>query len=137
MNDGSARPLRRLSEPFERGRVTSISAAPQRRQIVLVLGMHRSGTSLCSHVLSALGLDMADQIDLMESVELEISMLQEDIDKLDPEDAAGLRDRVRQRSRELSTCGSALESERATSACASLVGSPLCWPFMFFHASIV
>jgi hypothetical protein len=26
----------------------------------MVLGMHRSGTSLCSHVLSALGLDMAD-----------------------------------------------------------------------------
>jgi hypothetical protein len=62
MNDGSASPLRRLSEPFERGRVTSISTAPQRRQIVLVLGMHRSGTSLCSHVLSALGLDMADRI---------------------------------------------------------------------------
>lgn len=62
MNDGSASPRRRLSEPFGRGRVTSISAAPQRRQIVLVLGMHRSGTSLCSHVLSALGLDMADRV---------------------------------------------------------------------------
>ena len=31
-----------------------------RRPIVMVLGMHRSGTSLCSHVLSALGLDMTD-----------------------------------------------------------------------------
>jgi GT2 family glycosyltransferase/tetratricopeptide (TPR) repeat protein len=37
--------------------------ARQRRQIVLVLGMHRSGTSLCAHVLSALGVDMADEID--------------------------------------------------------------------------
>jgi hypothetical protein len=27
-----------------------------------VIGMHRSGTSLCSHVLSALGVDMADEI---------------------------------------------------------------------------
>jgi hypothetical protein len=32
-----------------------------RRPIVIVLGMHRSGTSLCSHVLSVLGVDMADQ----------------------------------------------------------------------------
>jgi hypothetical protein len=29
---------------------------------VLVLGMHRSGTSLCSHVLSALGVDMTDKV---------------------------------------------------------------------------
>jgi hypothetical protein len=36
-------------------------AAP-RRPIVMVLGMHRSGTSLCSHVLSALGLDMTDHV---------------------------------------------------------------------------
>src|SRR5260370_29803578 len=28
----------------------------------MVLGMHRSGTSLCSHVLSALGLDMTDRV---------------------------------------------------------------------------
>lgn len=34
----------------------------QRRPIVLVLGMHRSGTSLCAHVLSALGIDMSDEI---------------------------------------------------------------------------
>ncbi len=33
-------------------------AAP--RRLTLVLGMHRSGTSLCSHTLSLLGLDMAD-----------------------------------------------------------------------------
>src|SRR5438105_2739344 len=38
------------------------SPSDQRRPIVLVLGMHRSGTSLCSHLLSALGVDMADEI---------------------------------------------------------------------------
>jgi len=30
--------------------------------IVVVLGMHRSGTSLCAHILSAMGIDMADAI---------------------------------------------------------------------------
>jgi GT2 family glycosyltransferase/glycosyltransferase involved in cell wall biosynthesis/Tfp pilus assembly protein PilF len=43
---------------------------PQRRPmrpIVIVLGMHRSGTSICSHVLSALGVDMADAIAAHES----------------------------------------------------------------------
>src|SRR6266568_6197163 len=39
----------------------------QRRPIVIILGMHRSGTSLCSHVLSALGFDMADAIAAHES----------------------------------------------------------------------
>jgi hypothetical protein len=34
----------------------------RRRPFVIVVGMHRSGTSLCSHVLSALGVDMADEI---------------------------------------------------------------------------
>ena len=33
-----------------------------RRPIVVVLGMHRSGTSLCSHILSMLGVDMADDV---------------------------------------------------------------------------
>ena len=31
-----------------------------KQQIVIVTGMHRSGTSLCSHVLSTMGYDMAD-----------------------------------------------------------------------------
>jgi hypothetical protein len=31
------------------------------RFVVTVLGMHRSGTSLCAHLLHALGVDMADQ----------------------------------------------------------------------------
>src|SRR5262245_49475138 len=49
-------------EPPRRDRITAISSAPHRRPIVLVVGMHRSGTSLCSHLLSTLGIDMADQI---------------------------------------------------------------------------
>jgi hypothetical protein len=34
---------------------------------VLVLGMHRSGTSLCSHLLAGLGIDMADEADAQPS----------------------------------------------------------------------
>ena len=34
--------------------------APARRRIVIVLGMHRSGTSLCANMLHALGVDIAD-----------------------------------------------------------------------------
>ena len=49
-------------EAPRRNRITAISSVVQRRPIVLVLGMHRSGTSLCSHLLSALGVDMADDI---------------------------------------------------------------------------
>src|SRR5271166_6062779 len=49
-------------EPPRRDRITAISTAVQRKPIVLVLGMHRSGTSLCSHLLSALGVDMTDKI---------------------------------------------------------------------------
>jgi hypothetical protein len=49
-------------EPKRRDRITAISSAVQRRPIVLVLGMHRSGTSLCSHLLSAPDVDMTDKI---------------------------------------------------------------------------
>jgi hypothetical protein len=49
-------------EPPRRDRIAAISGTVQRRPIVLVLGMHRSGTSLCSHILSALGVDMADEV---------------------------------------------------------------------------
>jgi SAM-dependent methyltransferase len=45
-----------------RDQITSISGAVQRRPIVMVLGMHRSGTSLCAHILGALGVDMADDV---------------------------------------------------------------------------
>lgn len=33
-----------------------------RKPVVILLGMHRSGTSLCSHILSTLGVNMADEI---------------------------------------------------------------------------
>jgi hypothetical protein len=36
------------------------AAERERPLFVVVLGMHRSGTSLCAHLLSALGVDMAD-----------------------------------------------------------------------------
>jgi len=46
-----------------RPRLATVFDAPQHhRPILLVLGMHRSGTSLCSNVLSVLGADMADDI---------------------------------------------------------------------------
>ncbi len=51
--------------PMLARRNVSLMTPPQarhRRPIVLVLGMHRSGTSLCSQILSALGVDMADDI---------------------------------------------------------------------------
>ena len=35
--------------------------AAERAPLVVVLGMHRSGTSLCSHILGRLGIAMADQ----------------------------------------------------------------------------
>ena len=62
MNDDMLSPQPLSIEPLRRDRITAISSAVQRRPIVLVLGMHRSGTSLCSHILSALGVDMADNI---------------------------------------------------------------------------
>jgi hypothetical protein len=34
----------------------------EEKPIVVVIGMHRSGTSLCSHVLSALGIDMVSEV---------------------------------------------------------------------------
>jgi hypothetical protein len=49
-------------EPFAAPRSAAISDAGQRRPIVMVLGMHRSGTSLCAHILSAMGIDIADEI---------------------------------------------------------------------------
>jgi hypothetical protein len=62
VNDDMLTPQSLFIEPPRRDRITAISGAVQRRPIVLVLGMHRSGTSLCSHLLSALGVDMADEI---------------------------------------------------------------------------
>jgi hypothetical protein len=62
MNDGL---LSSPSPSIERGlgdRVTALAGLVPRRPIILVLGMHRSGTSLCAHILSALGVDMTDNI---------------------------------------------------------------------------
>ena len=64
MNDDILSPQSLSIEPLRRDRITAISSAVQRRPIVLVLGMHRSGTSLCSHILSALGVDLSDDIDV-------------------------------------------------------------------------
>jgi hypothetical protein len=62
MNDGLLISPSRSIGSAPRDRVTALASARQRRPIVVVLGMHRSGTSLCSHILSALGVDMTDNI---------------------------------------------------------------------------
>jgi hypothetical protein len=62
MNDSMLSPPSFSIEPLRGDKITAISSAVHRRPIVLVVGMHRSGTSLCSHILSALGVDMADTI---------------------------------------------------------------------------
>jgi len=50
------------ANPVSANPIAAIRTAGRRRPIVLVLGMHRSGTSLCAHVLSAMGVDMADEV---------------------------------------------------------------------------
>ena len=46
-----------------RPRSMSVTAIKQKlKPIVVVLGMHRSGTSLCSHILSTVGINMATDI---------------------------------------------------------------------------
>ena len=50
------------ANPAAASPIAAIKTAGRRRPIVLVLGMHRSGTSLCAHVLSAMGIDMADEV---------------------------------------------------------------------------
>jgi Sulfotransferase family len=62
MNDSLATSYPSAVEPFGRARVAPVADADRRRPIVVVLGMHRSGTSLCAHILSAMGIDMADAI---------------------------------------------------------------------------
>jgi hypothetical protein len=62
MGDSLATSFPLGGERFGKGRIAAIADASQRRRIVVVLGMHRSGTSLCAHVLSAMGIDMADNI---------------------------------------------------------------------------
>jgi hypothetical protein len=62
MNDDMLSPPSLSVKPPRSDWQAAISQSVKGRPIVLVLGMHRSGTSLCSHVLSALGVDMADKI---------------------------------------------------------------------------
>jgi hypothetical protein len=45
-----------------RPRLATLADSASRQPIIVLLGMHRSGTSLCSNVLSILGVDMADDI---------------------------------------------------------------------------
>src|SRR5437588_10962585 len=66
MNDAMVAPASLLRQVPRAAALVTPSAA-QRRPIVMVLGMHRSGTSLCSHVLSALGVDMADDVGAYDS----------------------------------------------------------------------
>src|SRR5262245_10859004 len=61
MNDSAINPHPLLAAPFSRASIAAPNAG-ERRPIVIVLGMHRSGTSLCAHILSAMGIDMADEI---------------------------------------------------------------------------
>src|SRR5437879_1951116 len=67
MNDSPPSPIPVTIAERRSGIVTTLPQRRYRRPIVVVLGMHRSGTSLCSHVLSALGVDMADAIGAQES----------------------------------------------------------------------
>ena len=62
MDDSIATSFPLSAERFGKGRIAAIADADQRRRIVVVLGMHRSGTSLCAHILSAMGIDMADEL---------------------------------------------------------------------------
>ena len=56
MNDRKDTSYLFSGEPFAKGRIGA-----QRWPIVLVVGMPRSGMSLCAHILSAMGIDMADE----------------------------------------------------------------------------
>ncbi|HEX5321116.1 MAG TPA: hypothetical protein VFW46_18280 [Stellaceae bacterium] len=61
MDDVSGPQLRAEAFP-NRPRIATLADTVQRRPIFVLLGMHRSGTSLCSNVLSVLGVNMADEI---------------------------------------------------------------------------
>jgi hypothetical protein len=63
MDEGSQNTYSRSDIGSIRSRVGTVNDIQQHhRPIVVVLGMHRSGTSLCSNVLSVLGVDMADDV---------------------------------------------------------------------------
>jgi len=62
MNDRVEASYPLSGEPFAKGRIVTIAGETRRRSIVLVVGAPRSGMSLCAHILSAMGIDMADEI---------------------------------------------------------------------------
>ncbi len=53
-----------IVRPRSHGLVDPAGLERQARPVVVVLGMHRSGTSLAAHVLSVLGVDMADEVNV-------------------------------------------------------------------------
>src|SRR5689334_7144508 len=62
MDDSLATSYPLVGEPFARREIAVTAEPSQRRSLVVVLGMHRSGTSLCAHMLSVMGVDMTDDI---------------------------------------------------------------------------
>ncbi len=56
----SAEPFAAANRTVARGRTGSAGGASGPRRITIVLGMHRSGTSLAAHVLHRLGIDMTE-----------------------------------------------------------------------------
>ena len=62
MNDRKDSSYMFSGEPCAKGRIAANASVAQRRPIVLVVGMPRSGMSLCAHILGAMGIDMADEI---------------------------------------------------------------------------
>jgi hypothetical protein len=62
MNDRKDTSYLFSGELFAKGRISANAGVAQRWPIVLVVGMPRSGMSLCAHILSAMGIDIADEI---------------------------------------------------------------------------
>ena len=62
MNDSVVRSHSSANKIPNDNTAADIVGVAEPRPVVVVLGMHRSGTSLCSHILSILGVDMTDTI---------------------------------------------------------------------------
>ncbi len=104
LQDGWAQTVEKLGDIWGRG--LRYGAGPEQPGALAGLIFPPSWTR--SQVVEAL-LDIAVQIDTLESVQREMQQLKEDIE-LDPEDEANLRDRVGQRSRELSIAANGLQA---------------------------
>jgi len=105
LQDGWAQTVEKLGDRWGRG--LRYGAGPEQPGALAGLIFPPSWTR--SQVVEAL-LDIAVQIDTLESVQREMQQLKEDIEELDPEDEANLRDRVGQRSRELSIAANGLQA---------------------------